>query len=60
MNCSPVHLTLFTPYLVKSHIKKLDVATQINSDAVANLFTIVKDIVIRSYDTKKVSEIWIG
>ena len=33
-----------------TYIKKLDVATKINSDAVANLSTIVKDIVIRSYD----------
>ena len=33
-----------------TYIKKLDVATKINSDAVANLSTIVKDIVILSYD----------
>jgi len=33
-----------------TYIKKLDVKTKINSDAVANLSTVVKDIVIQSYD----------
>ena len=33
-----------------TYIKKLDVATKINSDAIVNLSSIVKDIVIRSYD----------
>jgi hypothetical protein len=36
-------------------IKKLDVATKINSDAVANFSTIVKDIVIQTYDKYKES-----